>query len=321
MASEDGRPQKKAKTTTSQWAAFNDQYNPYKYAVGKLNVIRLPLIGYWFRTSAGQGLLKICGTSEGTREAGPVVFNFGQSHGNGTVFLQSSGRAWASIDFHYETQEDDIKPHTLKEVLPGVFQTRDCHTCWICPSRFNPYEATGQEVLAREDNDETSLSNAVSDKLVIACDHLPFCIEKLEHVSGSKVWKIFSWLHGGRECQYLLVMDTFQVVWCSWNGAEYTPEANGEACYCYIKEDLDLWHVQFHCRGVETQAKSHLLVRATSPELSECCLWRSPGNEYKTFLKMAHSRGSFLHVVEAMYDPCSAVSVCMIQMVVKPGLV
>ena len=321
MASDDDERLKKKARTESQWAALNLNYAPYKYALGKSNRIQLPLNGYWFRTSAGHAFLTICGTSVGTREAGPVAFNGGPAHAYGCVYLQSSGRAWASIDFHHKFQEDDITGHILKEVLPGVFQNRDHHTLWICPGRFNPYAATVQEVIPRIHVDETSVSNFVPGKVVISSDHLPFCIADLEHLSHSQMWKVFAWLHSGRELAYLVVMDTGQVIWCSFNGAQYTPEAHGEASYFWINDELDLWHIHFHCYGVDSQAKSHLLVRVSSSAVSECFMWRSPGNEYKTFLSMAKACGGFRHVAEAMYDSCSTARVCMIEMAVKPGLV
>ena len=321
MASDDDQRLKKKAKTTSQWVALNANYAPYKYALGTLNVIQLPLKGYWFRTSAGQAFLTICGNSIGIHETGSVIFNGGPPHANGTVYLQFSGRAWASIDFHDQCQEDDIKGHILQEVLPGVFQTRDHHTLWICPGRFNPYAATVQEVIPRVGVDETGASNFVPGKVVISSDHLPFCMGELEHLSRSQVWKVFVWLYSGWDLAYLVVMDSHQVIWCNSNGALYSPEAHGEANYCYINEDLDLWHIQFDCYGVDSQAKSHLLARVSSSASSECFMWRSPKNEYNTFLTMAKARGAFLHVPHAMYDSCSAACVCMIEMVVKPGLV
>ena len=320
MASEDAQTLKKEAKTTTAWAALNGHHQPYICTEGTSTLIKLPLNGFWFHTKAGQAVLKICGSSIGIRQAGPVEFNGGPSHGNGTVYFQSSGHVKASIDFHQDQQEEDLKHHSLKEMVPGIFQSRDRHTFWICPDRLDPYAAAMQKVVPA-DVDETCVSNFAPGKLVIASDHLPFCIEKLEEFSGQRVSKVFLWMHSGRDLAYLLVMTNSEVIWCNWDGSDYSPVAHGQACYSYINPDIDVWHVRFHCRSQMCHAKAHLLLRVTSSTCSECHLWRSCRNEYKTVLDVLKSQGALPDVANVMYDSNNQACVCMLEMSVKSGRV
>ena len=81
-----------------------------------------PLTGYWFRAGAGQALVTIRGQpiSGYLRASGPVIFNGGEAHGNGTVYENTISQLVASVEFNHKANEEEVKHHRLIERYPGI---------------------------------------------------------------------------------------------------------------------------------------------------------------------------------------------------------
>ncbi len=303
----DEAPSKTLKRKVS-WSLLNPNFRKYESEVSAsrvfFSVVRLPLCGFWFRPGAGQALVKVSGDVVGDRVSGAVSFNSGTSHGNATIYTHQNGKVAASMDFHHLAQETNLKQHYLEEVLPGLFRSKDHRTAWICPERFCLYDRNQFQGC------KTSM------KLLMPESCLPLSIPFVEAEFGRKILKSLAWVHSGRGLQFLFILDSWEVLWCSEDGSCLTPAPTGEVSYCYINEGVDMFHVRFHYGGQEEHASSMLLVRASSTSLPECNIWRTSGPEYKTMLSLAKSRGCLLHCKDPAHDPSGNNLVVMIELCV-----